>query len=265
MTSDVARHLMVDFTQMKSFAEDPLVLEHGEGIRVTDDRGRTYIDGLSGVFTSNLGHGNPEIVDAVATQARKLAFGTPTMGTNTRAAELVEQLLRLVPPHFTTVKLLSGGSEANEAAIKLVRRRQGDSRRVIVAAEGSFHGRTLGALGLTGKSSIRVPFGPFGTDVRFVPFGVDVNAFRPMPEVTSGTDVVTVGADPRRDFALLVRIATRRPELTFRIVASSEHGRTLCDVPANVAVETDIPLEQVRDRLAGARVAQLTTYRSGVG
>jgi len=99
--------------------------------------------------------------------------------------------------------------------------------------------------------------GADGPPIRFVPFGVDVNAFRPMPEVTSGTDVVTVGADPRRDFALLVRIATRRPELTFRIVASSEHGRTLCDVPANVAVETDIPLEQVRDRLARARVVAL--------
>ena len=72
MSTDIARHLMVDFTQMKTFAEDPLVLEHGEGIRVTDDRGRTYIDGLSGVFTSNLGHGNPEIVDAVASQARRL-------------------------------------------------------------------------------------------------------------------------------------------------------------------------------------------------
>src|SRR5438445_6276059 len=121
MSTDIARHLMVDFTQMKTFAEDPLVLEHGEGIRVTDDRGRTYIDGLSGVFTSNLGHGNPELADALATQARRLAFGAPTMGTNTRAAELVERLLALVPSEFRTVKLLSGGSEANEAAIKLAR------------------------------------------------------------------------------------------------------------------------------------------------
>ena len=65
----------------------------------------------------------------------------------------------------------NSGAEANEAAIKLVRRRQGSSRPVIVAAEGSFHGRTMGALSVTGKSSIRLPFGPFGFDVRFVPFG----------------------------------------------------------------------------------------------
>src|ERR1700704_2747228 len=105
MSTDVARHLMVDFTQMKTFAEDPLVLETGEGIRVTDNRGRTYIDGLSGVFTSNLGNGNPEIADVLAAQARRLAFAAPTLGTNTRAAELVEHLLALVPPQFTTVKL----------------------------------------------------------------------------------------------------------------------------------------------------------------
>jgi len=141
MSTNIAHHLMVDFTQMKAFAEDPLVLEHGEGIRVTDDRGRTYIDGLSGVFTSNLGHGNPEIADALAMQARQLAFGAPTLGTNTRAAELVEQLLTLVPPRFTTVKLLSGGSEANEAAIKIARqfhKQTGGATKFKVLDRGQF-------------------------------------------------------------------------------------------------------------------------------
>ncbi len=65
----------------------------------------------------------------------------------------------------------NSGTEANEAAVKLVRRRQGAARQVFVAAEHSFHGRTMGALSLTGKSSIRDPFGPFGLDVRFVPYG----------------------------------------------------------------------------------------------
>jgi acetylornithine/N-succinyldiaminopimelate aminotransferase len=65
----------------------------------------------------------------------------------------------------------NSGTEANEAAVKLVRRCQGPGRPVIVAAEGSFHGRSLGALALTGKPSIREPFGPFGQTVRFVPFG----------------------------------------------------------------------------------------------
>jgi glycosyltransferase involved in cell wall biosynthesis len=104
---------------------------------------------------------------------------------------------------------------------------------------------------------LRAWLGASAPQISFVPFGVDVHAFRPLPEATPETDVVTVGADPRRDFALLVRIAARRPELSFRIVASAEHARALTDVPDNVAVETDIPLEEVRDRLAQARVVAL--------
>src|SRR5258708_20574384 len=114
MSTDIARHLMVDFTQMKTFAEDPLVLEHGEGIRVTDGRGRTYIDGLSGVFTSNLGHGNPEITDALAAQARQLAFGPPPMSTNTHPPQLGHQLLRPVPPNSTPVTLQPDGTRPNQ-------------------------------------------------------------------------------------------------------------------------------------------------------
>jgi glycosyltransferase involved in cell wall biosynthesis len=99
--------------------------------------------------------------------------------------------------------------------------------------------------------------GDSGPPVTFVPFGVDVHAFRPAPEVTSDLDVVSVGADPRRDFELLLSIASRRPERNFHIVAGPEHARALRTVPSNVTVETDLPLEQVRDRLARARVVAL--------
>jgi acetylornithine/N-succinyldiaminopimelate aminotransferase len=75
------------------------------------------------------------------------------------------------PPIEGRVFFANSGTEANEAAIKLVRRCQGPGRPVFVAAEGGFHGRTMGALALTGKASIREPFGPFGLTVRFVPFG----------------------------------------------------------------------------------------------
>ena len=77
---------MVDFVQMKGFGEDPLILESGHGIRVTDVFGKTYIDGLSGVFTVNLGHGIDEIIDVAAAQARKIAFTAPTMATNPAGA-----------------------------------------------------------------------------------------------------------------------------------------------------------------------------------
>jgi glycosyltransferase involved in cell wall biosynthesis len=99
--------------------------------------------------------------------------------------------------------------------------------------------------------------GPGGPPVRFVPFGVDTNAFRPLPARKPDVDVLSVGADPRREFDLLTAVAERRPELSFRIVASADHARALSAVPKNVAVETDIPLDQVRDRLAGARVVAL--------
>ena len=85
----------------------------------------------------------------------------------------------------------NSGTEANEAAIKLVRRSQGPERPVMVAAEHSFHGRTMGALALTGKESIREPFGPFGLTVRFVPFG-DAAALR----AAVGADCAAVFLEP---------------------------------------------------------------------
>src|SRR4051812_43828416 len=107
--------------QMKAFGDDPLILDTGSGIRVTDTAGRSYIDGLSGVSTSNLGHGNAEIADAIAAQLGRLAFGAPTIATTTRAVELVDAFLELLPPSLGTMKFLSGGSEATETAFKLAR------------------------------------------------------------------------------------------------------------------------------------------------
>ena len=91
---------------------------------------------------------------------------------------LAERLLSLLGATGRgRVFFANSGTEANEAAIKLVRRYQGPDRPVFVAAEDGFHGRTMGALALTGKSSIREPFGPFGFTVRFVPYG-DAAALR---------------------------------------------------------------------------------------
>ncbi|MGH3193700.1 MAG: acetylornithine transaminase, partial [Streptosporangiaceae bacterium] len=108
---------------------------------------------------------------------------TSNLFLHEREVELAERLLCLClpggddPPQTPPVPIegrvffTNSGTEANEAAVKLVRRTQGPARPVMVAAEHSFHGRTMGALALTGKESIRAPFGPFGMTVRFVPFG----------------------------------------------------------------------------------------------
>jgi glycosyltransferase involved in cell wall biosynthesis len=99
--------------------------------------------------------------------------------------------------------------------------------------------------------------GPDSPPVVFVPFGVDVEAFRPRDRLDPQVDVLSVGADPLRDFELLLAIAARRPELRFRIVATAERARALTPIPENVAIETDVPLETVRERFAEARVVAL--------
>ncbi len=117
--------------------------------------------------------------------------------------------------------------------------------------------RTIIAYSESEAERLRGWIGPAAPPVVFVPFGVDPHVFRPVPESEPDVDVLSIGADPRRDFELLLTIAARRPELSFRIVASAEHARALGGRSLNVEVETDIPLEQVRDRLARAKVVAL--------
>ena len=105
--------------------------------------------------------------------------------------------------------------------------------------------------------ALRDHFGEAGPTVTFVPFGVDTEYFRPQPFRTLDADVVSVGADPRRDFELFLELARRLPDRSFQLIASGEHARALGAVPANVRVEEDVPFSVVRDRLAGARVVVL--------
>lgn len=95
------------------------------------------------------------------------------------------------------------------------------------------------------------------TRVQFIPFGVDTDRFRPAPAAIPDADVVSIGADPRRDFALLVRVAERNPRISFRLVVSAEHARALGTPPANVAVEVDLPFADIPDRLSRARIVAL--------
>jgi glycosyltransferase involved in cell wall biosynthesis len=98
--------------------------------------------------------------------------------------------------------------------------------------------------------------GRFGAPVSFVPFGVDPSFFRPASR-DEQLDVVSVGADPHRDYPLLLQLAVRRPEWRFRLVVTRDAARRLPRVPDNVTLETEIPLADVRDRLAAAGVVAL--------
>jgi acetylornithine aminotransferase len=165
---------------MPNYGIPAVALVRGDGCRVWDADGREYLDLFAGIAVSSLGHAHPALTQAVARQVNAIAH-TSNLFMHEPEIILAERLLALLGtnagPADARVFFANSGTEANEAALKLVRRRQGRERPVIVAAENGFHGRTMGALSLTGKASIREPFGPFGVDVRFVPYG-DADALR---------------------------------------------------------------------------------------
>ena len=174
---------------MPNYGVPPLAISRGQGCRVRDADGREYLDLIAGIAVSSLGHAHPAIVEAVSRQVAEVAH-TSNLYLHEREIELAERILALLGTDGR-VFLANSGTEANEAAIKLVRRIAGPGRPVIVAAERSFHGRTMGSLALTGKESIRAPFGPFGLTVRFVPYG-DADALR----AAVGSDVAAVFLEP---------------------------------------------------------------------
>jgi acetylornithine/N-succinyldiaminopimelate aminotransferase len=154
---------------MLTYGVPPVALSHGSGSTVWDVDGNSYLDLIAGIAVSALGHGHPAIVAAVSEQAGRLAH-ISNLFLHERQVELAQRLIGLLGTDGR-VFFANSGTEANEAALKLVRRRQGPGRPVIVAANGGFHGRSMGSLALTGTSSIRDPFLPFGVDVRFVGYG----------------------------------------------------------------------------------------------
>jgi acetylornithine aminotransferase len=160
---------------MLNYGMPPVALARGDGCTVWDLDGNSYLDLIAGIAVSAVGHAHPAIVAAVTEQAGRLMH-TSNLYLHEPEVRLAERIIGLLGVDGR-VFFANSGAEANEAAIKLVRRRQGAERPVFVAAEHSFHGRTMGALSLTGKDSIRTPFAPFGVDVRFVPYG-DTDALR---------------------------------------------------------------------------------------
>jgi acetylornithine/N-succinyldiaminopimelate aminotransferase len=174
---------------MPTYGVPPVALARGSGCVVWDVDGNSYLDLMAGIAVSALGHAHPAIVAAVTEQAGRLAH-TSNFYLHEPGVRLAERITGLLAAD-ARVFYANSGAEANEAAIKLARRRQGAGRPVFVAAEHSFHGRTMGALSLTGKASIREPFAPFGLDVRFVPYG-DAGALR----AAVGPDCAAVFLEP---------------------------------------------------------------------
>ncbi|QXJ20055.1 acetylornithine transaminase [Actinomadura graeca] len=161
---------------MPNYGVPPLALVRGEGCRVVDADGREYLDLIAGIAVSSLGHGHPALVEAVSSQVAALAH-TSNLFLHEPEVLLAERLLDLLGGGGR-VFLTNSGTEANECALKLaIKYGRASGRTYFVAAENGFHGRSMGALALTGKAAIREPFGPHALDVRFVPYG-DADALK---------------------------------------------------------------------------------------
>ena len=154
---------------MNTFGPPKLVLVRGEGPYVWDADGNRYLDLLGGIAVNALGHAHPALVRAVTEQLQTLGHVSNFFASEPQVA-LAEKLLGIagVPTGGGKVFFTNSGTEANEAALKLTRR---TGRTHLVAMEGSFHGRTMGALALTSKAAYREPFEPLPGHVRFVPYG----------------------------------------------------------------------------------------------
>ncbi len=155
-----------------NYGTPPITLVSGAGSWVTDDAGRRYLDLLGGIAVNVLGHAHPAVVGAVGAQVSTLGH-TSNLAITLPALELCERLAQIADPNGgARVFLCNSGAEANEAAFKLARL---TGRTRMVAAANGFHGRTMGALALTGQPAKADPFRPLPGEVDFVPYG-DVEA-----------------------------------------------------------------------------------------
>ena len=156
-----------------NYGTPTIVLVKGKGIVVTDADGKQYLDFLGGIATNILGHAHPAIVKAVSKQVSVLSH-VSNFYVHPNAVEIAEKLASMTGDKRAKVFFCQSGAEANEAALKLSRR---TGRVGIVAAQGAFHGRTMGALSLTGQPSKREPFLPLIKGVKHVPYG-NIEAMR---------------------------------------------------------------------------------------
>jgi acetylornithine aminotransferase len=152
---------------MTNYAVPSITLVKGTGSIVFDADGKRYIDMLGGIATNILGHSHPTVVAAVSKQVKTLSH-VSNFYSHPKVIELAQILIGLTGNKESRVFFAQSGAEVNEAAIKLSRK---TGRTRIVATTGSFHGRTMGSLSLTGQSSKRTPFLPLLKNVKHVPFG----------------------------------------------------------------------------------------------
>jgi len=158
-------HLWMHFTRHSSFDHaDVPVIVRGEGPYIWDARGKRYLDGLAGLFVSQLGHGRTELAEAAAKQARELAFMPLWSYAHPRAIELAERVAGYAPGELNRVFFTSGGGEAVETAWKLAKNyfklTGKPMKHKVISRSIAYHGTTQGALSITGLPGLKAPFEP---------------------------------------------------------------------------------------------------------
>jgi len=193
MQEAAKRNLWLHFTRMSSYsaAEMPVIVR-GSGSYVYDQHGKRYLDGLSGLFVSQIGHGRTEVAEAMARQAAELAYFPLWSYAHPRAVELAARLADLAPGDLNRVFFTTSGSEAVESAWKLAKQYfkaiGQPSRYKVLSREIAYHGTSMGALAITGLPSIKTPFEPLPPGGVRVP---NTNFYR-APEFVAG-DVTAFG------------------------------------------------------------------------
>src|SRR6202522_1279082 len=165
LSEQARRHLWMHFSRMGSYETHEVpVIERGEGAYVWDQHGKRYLDGLAGLFTSQLGHGRTDVAEAGAKQASTLAYFPLWTYAHPRAIELADRLAGYAPGDLNRIFFTSGGSEAVESAWKLARqyfKMIGQPQRTkVVSRHIAYHGTTMGALSITGVAEYKTPFEP---------------------------------------------------------------------------------------------------------
>lgn len=187
---------------LQTYAKKPIVITRGEGVHVFDDKNNKYLDLYAGHAVCGIGHCHPRLVKAITDQAKKLIFFSNSVYNDVRA-EAAQLVCKNAYPASSAVFFCNSGTEANEAAIKIARRATGRPR--VIAMDTGFHGRTIGALSVTGNPKLRGDF-PQNLDTLtdFVPFG-DFEAVESM----LSPDVAAIILEPVTSVGG-VRIASRK-------------------------------------------------------
>ncbi|MCA5893093.1 acetylornithine transaminase [Isoptericola sp. NEAU-Y5] len=253
---------------MDTFGPPQRVLVRGEGAYVWDADGRRYLDLLAGIAVNALGHAHPTLTAAISAQLGTLGHVSNFFATPTQIA-LAERLLHLAgAPDGSRVFFTNSGTEAVEAAFKMARRNRGHdgTRTRVLALDGGFHGRSMGALALTSKAAYREPFEPLPGGVEHLPFGDAAaleEAFSPAAVAERG-GVAALVVEPVQGEAGVRTLPTGYLAHARRLTAASGALLVLDEVQTGVG-RTGAWFAFQQPEIGGGVVPDVVTVAKGLG